>query len=270
MQRLWAIKSEETGSPNPKSAFRLPFIASSAECNPTSERNTDLSDEMLELQSSPVVLLFVIRWSYSIFEWSAALLNHEDVSKLKVSLRNFYGSHFGTGIDKIYDGSNDHPNPVDFLLVYPRKVDFFNTNSVRALNRWRNAIFGHYLGTGLETISQRWHSVENGYLMQAYAELEAQPIDHPVRLSQNLRSWVGITRDFNNKFEGRIFPGEEKPRAPRTEEELRQQWNRLSPTKRQVRCDRLLKRSQVVKECRARRKKFSRSNPLLLNYEPRD
>ena len=264
MLRLWCIKSEETGSPNLKPALQIPRSSSSTVRHYTSNFDTELSDEMFELRNNPLARHEVMKWMNASIDKSAAVLNHNDDSKLKISLRNFYGSEFGTGTNKIYDGCNDHPNPVDLLLVYPQHVDFSNSDSVRALNRWRNTIFKHYLGTGIESAPQKWHSMENEFLMQAYAELSAQRIGLALKVRQALRSWAGIARDFNNEFEGRIFPGEEKPRAPRSGEELRQQWNRLAPTNMQVKCDRWLRRTQIVEEFRARSKAFGRPNMLLL------
>lgn len=265
MLRLWSIKSEETGSPNLKPALQIPRVSNPTVSNDTSDPDTELSDEMFELRNNQLARHEVMKWMNAGIEKSAALLNHNDDSKLKIPLRNFYGSEFGTGTNKIYDGCNDHPNPVDLLLVYPQRVEFSSSESVRALNRWRNIIFKHYLGAGLESAPQEWSSAEHEYLLQAYAKLKAQRLGLKMKAGQTLRSWAGITRDFNAEFEGRIFLGEEKPRAPRSEEELRQQWNRLCPTKMQVKCDRRLKRTLIVEESRAHIKAFGKPNRLLLS-----
>ncbi|KAL8826710.1 MAG: hypothetical protein Q9191_003635 [Dirinaria sp. TL-2023a] len=265
MLRLWSIKSEETGSPNLRPVLQIPRVSNPTVSHDTSDSDTELSDEMFELRNNHLARHEVIKWMNASIDKSAALLNHNDDSKVKIPLRNFYGSEFGTGANQIYDGCNDHPNPLDLILVYPLRVEFSSSESVRALNRWRNTIFKHYLGTGLEFVQQEWSSTENEYLLQAYAKLKAQRLGLSLKARQKLRSWAGITRDFNVKFEGRIFPGEEKPRPPRSEEELRQQWNRICPEKMQVKCDRMLQRTRTVEESRAHIKAFGKPNMLLLS-----
>ena len=100
-------------------------------------------------------------------------------------------------------------------MVYPKNVDWFERDEVNALNRWRKAIFEHYLGpTEVEEVE--WHPLEDEFILREYSAMvkEVEERQDMVRVGEGVRSWAMITRDFNRRFEGKRSEGADSRLRP--------------------------------------------------------
>lgn len=228
MKRIWSIKAEEgiivkAGSNEQRAVVSNTELASFLEdCDP------ELSSEMLELEENPSARHEVMQWMNAGIDKSPAILHQKDKSKLRIPLRNIYGSELSTGANEEYDRLPNHRNPIDSILIYHQDVDFSDREEIRCLNRWRDAVLKHYLGTGHDQEPQVWHPMENECLMQAHAEMEIRKLGVHPKFGRELPSWAGITYSFNAEFEGRVLPGSSEPRRPRSQNELKEQWNLIA------------------------------------------
>ncbi|KAL8790175.1 MAG: hypothetical protein Q9195_006502 [Heterodermia aff. obscurata] len=125
---------------------------------------------------------------------SPAVVGEPDNSKRFIKLLNPYGRPIGP----------ESQDPVPDL-VYPKNVDWFEREDIAALNKWRKAVFEHYLGAerGEEV---GWCPEEDEFLLREYEELlkaveEGRGI---VEIGEGVPSWARITRGFNRRFEGRV------------------------------------------------------------------
>lgn len=148
----------------------------------------------------------------------AAILGHADKSKLFIKL---YHPPYGQA------GGFEE-------LKYPLEVDFSRQSCILSLNRWRKAVFQHYLGQGLqETSDSDWHQLEKDFIMEACSAQEEKARSKPVRTNRTidghnrLYSWMLISQDFNSCFAGRVLPGCSKPRPARRRTDLVIQHRRM-------------------------------------------
>ena len=147
---------------------------------------------------------------------SPAVVGEPDNSKRFVKLLNPYGL----------------PIPDSQDMVYPKEVDWFELDEVRALNRWRKAVFEHYLGPAQIGEEIEWHPLEDEFVVREYGKLveEAGEIQSFGGGGKELPSWTKITRDFNRRFEGRRLEGADfsRLRSKVTREMLRKRYIELA------------------------------------------
>ena len=155
---------------------------------------------------------------------SPAIVGEPDNSKRFVKLLNPYGRPIGP----------DSQDPIA-QLVYPKQVDWFERDDVSGLNKWRKAVFEHYLGPA-QIEEPEWHPLEDEFILREYGELvkqaeELQCFESGVK---NLPSWAKITRDFNRRFEGRKLDATESrlSRSKVTREMLRKRYIDLRNSER--------------------------------------
>lgn len=99
----------------------------------------------------------------------------------------------------------------DISKTYPNPVDWASSESIRALNRWRQQVLRRSLGAEQEE-RVRFHPRELQFLIHAHRNhlLEAQA--HGRVVEWNDMDWERITTDFNNNFAGRNLYGD--PNGP--------------------------------------------------------
>lgn len=128
---------------------------------------------------------------------SPAVVGEPDNSKRFIRLLNPYGRPIGP----------DSQDPIA-QMVYPKNVDWFERDEVNALNRWRKAVFDHYLGpTEVEEVE--WHPFEDEFVLREYSAMvkEVEERQDIVGMGEGVPSWATITRDFNRRFEGKRSEG---------------------------------------------------------------
>ena len=145
-----------------------------------------------------------------------AVIGHPSDAKLTIVL---YKPPFGASGDPLH-------------LTYPNEVHWERESSIRSLNKWRAAVFHHYLGLGPQQTSD-WHQMEKDFILEACAVREEQARSRPFKANKtadgHLRpySWLAITNDFNCCFSGRKLPGYDEPRPARKRTDLVAQYCRM-------------------------------------------
>lgn len=115
-------------------------------------------------------------------------------------------------------------------MVYPKQVDWFERDDIGGLNKWRMAVFEHYLGPSATIGEVEWHPLEDEFVLREYGKLvrEAREMECVIGVGRELPSWARITRDFNRRFEGRKLEGAgARLRSEVTREMLRKRYIEL-------------------------------------------
>ncbi|KAL8782761.1 MAG: hypothetical protein Q9195_009576 [Heterodermia aff. obscurata] len=98
---------------------------------------------------------------------------------------------------------------------YPKPVEWTSSESIRALNRWRQQVLRRHLGAAQEN-RVRFHPGELRFLFHAHRNHLLEARAHGRDVEWNDMDWERITTDFNNNFEGRNLYGDpEGPVRPR-------------------------------------------------------
>jgi len=134
-----------------------------------------------------------------------AVLGNEDPAKVCIML---YKPPFGTAGEPLN-------------LQYPVEVRWERDSSIRSLNRWRAAIFLHYMGLELEKAPE-WHELEIEFVTKACAVRQEQAGSKLFlrNKSSRLYSWQAMAEDYNACFSGRKLPGFKEPRPARKRTDL--------------------------------------------------
>ena len=148
------------------------------------------------------------------------MVGEPNASKRFIMLLNPYGLPIGP----------ESQDPPIAQLVYPKQVDWFERDEVSGLNKWRTAVFDHYLGPPATDEEVDWHALEDEFLVREYGKLgrQAREMQCVIGAGRELPSWARITRDFNRRFEGRrLEGGDARLRSKVTREMLRKRYVEL-------------------------------------------
>ena len=137
---------------------------------------------------------------------SPAVVGEPDNSKRYIRLLNPYGVPIGDSQDPVAQ------------MVYPKTVDWCDGEEVNGLNKWRKAVFEHYLGPA-QVEEMEWHPLEDEFVVR-----EVQCWENA---GKELPSWAKVTRDFNRRFEGRRSGADSRLRSKVTREMLRKRYIEL-------------------------------------------
>ena len=111
-----------------------------------------------------------------------------DPSKTTIKLRNIDGK-------------------ADIEKQYPKPVDWASSESIHALNRWRQQVLRRNLGAAQEE-RVRFHPRELQFLVHVHRNHLLEARAHGRAVEWNDMDWDRIATDFNNNFAGRNLYGD--------------------------------------------------------------
>ena len=98
--------------------------------------------------------------------------------------------------------------------IYPQPFESVDwTKTPRPLNQWRWKVFRKYLG--YSPVRSKLHSLEKQWLIDLYKSRKREMEVKGQAVNWTHMNWGEITKEFNERFEGRILPGRPLPRPPR-------------------------------------------------------
>ena len=185
-----------------------------------------------------------------------AVLGNEDPAKVCIML---YRPPFGTAGEPLN-------------LVYPIEVNWERESSIRNLNRWREAIFLHYMGLVLEKTPE-WHELELEFVTQACAARQEQA-GSKLFVGNKSYSWRAIAEDYNACFSGRKLPGCKEPRPARKRTDLVAQNCRTQRAASPFRCStpeyRKVSRTKQTSEVSPKVSSLPRAGPSIASKVHRE
>ncbi|KAG7002024.1 hypothetical protein G7Y79_00029g063200 [Physcia stellaris] len=207
-------------SAQPKSDFYENELPAGASSSTPPVRQPEPLQQVMESfwwPESGIPLADIMRYQNCNIDRSPAEVGEPCSSKLVITL---YGPRGRTirPANPIHDPKDGEP------LRYPIKMstaDWSDKDRIRKLNRWRNAIFEHYLGPYAKAEEIQPHPLEAAFVVGKYEALEKAVDGKRFEVERELPSLARIARDYNATFEGLSLDGDRQPRPRMTREMLR-------------------------------------------------
>ena len=210
-------------SAQPKSDFYENELPAGASSSTPPVRQPEPLQQVVESfwwPESGIPLADIMRYQNCNVDRSPAEVGEPCSSKLVITLYSPRGRMIRPA-NPIHDPKDGEP------LRYPIKmstVDWMDKDRIRKLNRWRNAIFEHYLGPYAKAEEIQPHPLEAAFVVGKYEALEKAVDGKRLEVERELPSLARIARDYNATFEGLSLDGDRQPRPRMTREMLRKRY----------------------------------------------